>query len=72
MKSILYSPGEPSGIGPDLIIQLCSSSFWTKINIPIICISDPKLLEERAKALGKKIDLDQITNLKTLIIKKLC
>ena len=66
MKSILYSPGEPSGIGPDLIIQLCSSSFWTKINIPIICISDPKLLLERAKALGKKIDLDQITNLKNI------
>ncbi|MBU28400.1 MAG: 4-hydroxythreonine-4-phosphate dehydrogenase PdxA [Flavobacteriales bacterium] len=66
MKSILYSPGEPSGIGPDLIIQLCSSSFWTEIDIPIICISDPKLLEERAKALGKMIDLDQITNLKSL------
>ena len=36
MKKIIYSPGEPAGIGPDLIIQLCSSKFWTDIKIPIL------------------------------------
>ena len=28
MKTILYSAGEPGGIGPDIIIQLAQSSFW--------------------------------------------
>ena len=61
MKKIIYSPGEPSGIGPDLIIQLCRTAFWTDIKIPIICISDPKLLSKRAIDLGKKITLKEIS-----------
>ena len=55
MKKILYSPGEPSGIGPDLIIQMCASTLWSKIKTPIVCLSDPKLIEDRAKSLSKKI-----------------
>ena len=66
MKKILYSPGEPSGIGPDLIIQLCKSTFWTDIKIPILCLSDPKLLIQRAKDLGKKITLKEISAIKQL------
>ena len=66
MKKILYSPGEPSGIGPDLIIQLCKSTFWTDIKIPILCLSDPKLLIQRAKDLGKKITLKEISATKQL------
>ena len=54
MKKILYSPGEPSGIGPDLIIQMCASTLWSKIKTPIVCLSDPKLIEDRAKSLSKK------------------
>ena len=60
MKKILYSPGEPSGIGPDLIIQMCASSLWSKIKTPIVCLSDPKLIEDRAKSLSKKIKLNVI------------
>jgi 4-hydroxythreonine-4-phosphate dehydrogenase len=55
LKKILYSPGEPAGIGPDLIIQLSKSAFWTDIKIPILCLSDPKLLVQRSKDLGKKL-----------------
>ena len=66
MKKIIYSPGEPSGIGPDLIIQLCKSTFWTDIKIPILCLSDPKLLIQRAKDLGKKITLKEISAIKQL------
>ena len=62
MKKIIYSPGEPSGIGPDLIIQLSCSAFWNQINIPIACIADPELLINRANTLGKKIKIKEISN----------
>ena len=63
MKKILYSPGEPSGIGPDLIIQICSTPFWEKIHIPIVCLADKKLIQNRAKVLNKKIKIDILNNL---------
>ena len=66
MKKIIYSPGEPSGIGPDLIIQLCTSKFWTDIKLPIVCLADPKLLTDRASKLGKKVKLLQINDLDNL------
>ncbi|MDA9033105.1 4-hydroxythreonine-4-phosphate dehydrogenase PdxA [Gammaproteobacteria bacterium] len=66
MKKIVYSPGEPSGIGPDIIIQLCRTAFWTDIKIPILCISDPKLLDKRAADLGKKITLQKISDIDEL------
>jgi len=66
LKKILYSPGEPSGIGPDIIIQLCKTEFWTDIKIPILCISDPKLLDKRAADLGKKITLQKISDIDEL------
>ena len=58
MKTIVYSPAEPSGIGVDLIIQLCSSAFWKEAGIPIICIADPRLIEDRARLINKKIRID--------------
>ena len=66
MKKIIYSPGEPGGIGPDLIIQLCTSKFWTDIKLPIVCLADPKLLADRANKLNKKIKLTHICDLKNL------
>ena len=63
MKKILYSPGEPSGIGPDLIIQMCASNLWSKIKSPIVCLSDPKLINDRAKSLRKKIELSVINSI---------
>ena len=55
MKRLIYSPGEPSGIGIDLIIQLATSDFWEKIKLPIIVLADPLLLINRAKLLKRKI-----------------
>ncbi|MDA9610846.1 4-hydroxythreonine-4-phosphate dehydrogenase PdxA [Gammaproteobacteria bacterium] len=66
MKKILYSPGEPSGIGPDLIIQLCKSTFWTDVKTPIACLSDPKLINARASDLEKKIKLEVLSDLSEL------
>ena len=66
MKKIVYSPGEPSGIGPDIIIQLCRTAFWTDIKIPILCISDPKLLDKRAADLEIKITLQKISDIDEL------
>jgi 4-hydroxythreonine-4-phosphate dehydrogenase len=55
LKRLIYSPGEPSGIGIDLIIQLATSDFWEKIKLPIIVLADPLLLINRAKLLKRKI-----------------
>ena len=55
MKRLIYSPGEPSGIGIDLIVQLATSDFWEKIKHPIIVLADPLLLKNRAKILKRKI-----------------
>ena len=57
MKKIIYSPGEPSGIGPDLIIKLSSSNLWEDLKIPIVSVGDPKLFLDRAALLKKKIKL---------------
>ena len=54
MKKIIYSPGEPSGIGPDLIIKLSSSKLWEDIRIPILTVGDPKLFVARTATLKKK------------------
>ena len=57
MKNIIYSPGEPAGIGPDLIIKLSRSKLWNKIGVPIITIGDKDLFEARAKLLNKKVEI---------------
>ena len=64
MKKIVYSPGEPSGIGPDLIIQLCKTKKKKKINVSVICIADPRLIKERAKSLKKNIKIELIQDIK--------
>ena len=63
MKKIIYSPGEPSGIGPDLIIKLTSSKLWEDIRIPIITVGDPKLFTDRAALLKKKIKILELDSL---------
>lgn len=43
----VITPGEPAGIGPDLIIQLAQN----KQEHELVCIADPELLHLRAKIL---------------------
>ena len=49
---IAITPGEPGGIGPDLVIQAAQhdrSQGW-------VVVADAKMLEERAQLLFKRID----------------
>ena len=50
---IAITPGEPAGIGPDLIVILAEK------NIPaeLVIVGSTRVLQERAAALGKTIDL---------------
>ena len=50
---LLLTPGEPAGIGPDLVIQLAQQPF--KAILAAVC--DPGLLKRRAKCLDLAIDL---------------
>ena len=54
-QPIVITPGEPSGIGPDLIVQSCQQQ-WSH---PLVVIGDPELLMERAKLLGLHLTWEQ-------------
>src|SRR3990167_8777738 len=53
MKRIVITPGEPAGIGPDVVIAAAQQSW----NAELIAIADPVLLTERAKLLGMNLTL---------------
>jgi len=51
---LALTPGEPAGIGPDLVVGLAAAdrdADW-------VAIADPDLLEQRAAALGIALDID--------------
>ena len=48
MKPIVITPGEPAGIGPDIVLPLARH----KIPSPLVIIGDPDLFSTRAKLLG--------------------
>ncbi len=60
MKQLLYSPGEPAGIGIDSILYLSKQSFWGQINARLVCIADLKLLESRSKILNLQIKFKEL------------
>jgi len=66
LKKIIYSPGEPAGIGPDLIIKLACSKSWEDFKIPIVSIGDPNLFLQRAKLLKKKVKIEEVSSLYNL------
>lgn len=52
-QRLVITPGEPAGIGPDLLLKLATeprSSRW-------VAVADPDMLEDRARLLGLEIDL---------------
>ena len=57
MKKLIYSHGESSGIGPDLVIKLCRTNYWTKLTHPLIIVGDPKLFQDRANLLKKNVKI---------------
>lgn len=53
-KPLALTAGEPAGIGPDLCIQLAG----TDLAGDVVIVTDPLLLEQRARRLGTTIDID--------------
>ncbi|WP_133405836.1 4-hydroxythreonine-4-phosphate dehydrogenase PdxA [Parashewanella tropica] len=52
-KRIAITPGEPAGIGPDLVVQLAQQPWDAEL---VVC-ADPNLLTTRAKQLGLPLKL---------------
>jgi 4-hydroxythreonine-4-phosphate dehydrogenase len=50
---LAVTPGEPAGIGPDLLVTLAQQGF----DGGVIAIADPQLLLDRARALGLPLDI---------------
>ena len=50
---IVITPGEPAGIGPDLILTLAEQE-WP---VELVIMADPALLQQRAAMLGKDITI---------------
>lgn len=53
ITKIAVTPGEPAGIGPDLVVLL-SDHLW---QAQIVVFADKKLMQERANQLGKKVTI---------------
>ncbi len=58
MKTIIYSPGDPAGIGPDLFLSLLDEDFFRFIKANIVCLGDKRLFESRACELGYDLKFD--------------
>lgn len=54
--NLALTPGEPSGVGPDLLIQLAQK----KQQQQIIAFADPDMLAERATMLGLPLNLVEV------------
>ena len=61
-KRILVTPGEPAGIGPELILQLASQPQTAQL----VAIADADLLAQRAHALGIAVRLQRIDRADTV------
>lgn len=58
-KIILITPGEPAGIGPEIVLHLCNKELTA---IPII-VADPDLIQQRIDHLGIDADIRIISDL---------
>jgi len=54
LPRIAITPGEPAGIGPDIVLQLAQQTLPAA---HLIVLADPELLTQRATALGLSIEL---------------
>lgn len=53
VKRIVLTPGEPAGVGPDLVLGLANRD-WP---VELVVVADPALLQARAKQLGLSVRL---------------
>lgn len=54
LKRIAITPGEPAGVGPDLVIQIAQQA-WP---IQLIVVASPALLQKRAQQLNLPLDIE--------------
>ncbi len=54
LPHIALTPGEPSGIGPDLCIKLAQTSLPCRL----VAIADPEMLSQRAKQLNLPLNIN--------------
>jgi len=59
---ILITPGEPSGIGPDIVLDIAQFDW----DATLIIIGDPEILKSRALQLNKNIRLIVLDSVDTL------
>lgn len=57
----LVTPGEPAGIGPELVCQLAAQEA-----VSWVAVADPDLLQQRAQSLGLRIKIDVLDSLEDL------
>jgi len=55
--SVLITPGEPAGIGPDLIVKLCQKPTASSY----VVVADPCLLEARAHDLNLPVSIQEFS-----------
>ncbi|MDO6719468.1 4-hydroxythreonine-4-phosphate dehydrogenase PdxA [Psychrosphaera sp. 1_MG-2023] len=55
IKRVAVTPGEPAGIGPELVVQVAQQEWQSQL----IAIADQYLLKERAEALGLPLVIKQ-------------
>lgn len=53
LKRIAITPGEPAGIGPDLMVKVAQQDWPTQI----VAVASPELLSARAKLLNLPLDI---------------
>jgi len=54
LPRLAITPGEPAGIGPDLVLQLAQHAHTAEL----VAVADPELLSQRAAMLGLNITID--------------
>ena len=59
LPRIAVTPGEPAGIGPDLLIQIAQDPQHAEL----VAFTDPALLEDRAQRLGLPLGLNILSDL---------
>jgi len=55
IKRICITSGEPAGIGPDIVLQICQQHVAAEL----VVVADEQLLQSRAEQLGLKLSVQQ-------------
>lgn len=63
LKRLLVTPGEPAGIGPDIMLKIAAQDF----DAEIIAIADPDLLAQRASELDLKTSFNILESTDTAV-----